>query len=187
MATKKRPPLRVVPNAKTTVPAREKRTRSNSSDPFVEQCIELMTTGQWIRGLTVRELAKEHGITVDRASELSARASAVIRMSIEGDKEGIRARMLATLDFIIKANAVADGRVAVAAIAEQGKLLGLVDSRPSVAVQVNVQQLAQLDDGTMLQKVEAQIAALTDLRARLMAKQGTPALLPAHIVEMKDD
>lgn len=170
-------------NAKK-VAAHARRTRANSSDHVVDECLHLMASGRWVRGVTVREVAEQFGITVDRASELASRASTVIRHAVEGDRDDIRARMLATLDTIISSHAEKNGKVAVAAIAEQGKLLGLTDSAPRVAVQVNVQQnLGELDDEALLSRVEAQMAKLSELRARLLAKQAhveTTRALPAH-------
>lgn len=165
------------------------RTREEA-DKGVEKCIELMTGGQWVTGRSHRAVAEEFGVSPATVKDWATSASRVIRLAIEGDREEIRARMVATLETIIADSLnkhVVDpdgvvmpspeGRTAVAAVETQAKLLGLVEQKHRV--EVNVQQYAKLTDEQMLEHVEAQLERLTELRTKLLAKKATPAL-PAH-------
>lgn len=134
----------------TTQPPRVPRARADG-DAGVSQCLELMTTGKWVPGRSHQALAAEHGVHPDTVKKWATNASRIIRLAIEGDVEDIRAQMLATLGTIVS-EAMSYERVvtdrngnsetvpqpdlkaAIAAIAEQAKLLGIVTQKHEVAV-----------------------------------------------------
>jgi PHD/YefM family antitoxin component YafN of YafNO toxin-antitoxin module len=164
------------------LPKKPRVTRA-SADAGVYRCLELMTSGLWVRGRTAHEVAKELGVSPRTAEDYATQASRIIDVAMGEDRERIRNQMVATLEEVQR-RALANPKkgelkAAIMAINSKASLLGLVDTGSKVAVQVNVQAYAQLDDASMLQKVEAQIAKLTELRARLLAKQSLLAL-PAH-------
>lgn len=100
-----------------------------------------MAAGQWVRGVTVGEVAHEFDVDIRTAETWAATASRLVRLSIEGDREEIRARMLATLDTIIAKHAGGEPRAAVAAIELQAKLLGLTTAH--VHVTGSLEQMAR--------------------------------------------
>lgn len=120
-------------------------------DAGVAQCLELMTTGKWVPGRSHQALAAEHGVHPDTVKKWATNASRIIRLAIEGDVEDIRAQMLATLGTIVseamsyeRVLTTRDGdttvvpqpdlKAAIAAIAEQAKLLGIVTQKHEVAM-----------------------------------------------------
>lgn len=154
--------------------AREVVKTAVLADAGISHCIELMTSGQWVRGKTGADVADLFEVSPRTVETWAAQANRVILHAIEGDKEGIRARMLATLDYVVSKHLEKDGRTAVAAIAEQAKLLGIVETKHKV--EVTVQQYAALTDDQMLEAVEAKLASLEELRTKLLAKKAIPAL-----------
>lgn len=105
-----------------------------------------MASGRWVTGKSNVAIAGKHGVSVATVKDWATSASRIIRLAVEGDREDIRARMLATLDTIVaKAMRLKkpvymlsgpgveaemldapDLRAAVAAIDEQARLLGLI-------------------------------------------------------------
>jgi hypothetical protein len=185
---------------KRATPACARGTKGRiRSDAGVERCIELMTSGAWVRGRSGKVVADEFGVSPETVKEWATSASRVIRLAVDGDTEDIRARMLATLDHVVSEAMSKQGaattrsgkdvevtffpapdlKAAVSAVAEQAKLLGLVEQKHKV--DVTVQAFASLDDGAMLERVRAQMAELRSLEARLEAKLGvvTVPALPA--------
>lgn len=154
--------------------AREVVKSAVLADAGISHCIKLMTSGEWVRGRTGATVAEEFGVSPRTVETWAAQANRVILHAIDGDKEGIRARMLATLDHVVATHLAKDGRTAVAAIAEQAKLLGIVETRHKV--EVSVQQYAALTDDQMLEAVESKLVELDALRTKLLAKKAIPAL-----------
>ena len=124
----------------------------------VRECVLLMTEGKWVRGKTVYEIAAKYSVHEDTAKHWSAEASRVVRSAIEGDREEIRARMVATLDSIILAQASAEPRAAVSAIELQAKLLGLLTQQ--VHVSGSLEQMARGEDADRLRVAKSVVAAL---------------------------
>lgn len=171
-----------------TVPKGATRARAREDvDKGVERCIELMTGGKWVTGRSHRAIAEEFGVSPATVKDWATSASRVIRLAIQGDADDIRSRMVATLESIVAASLdkvvtdregdvfpSPDGRVAVAAISEQAKLLGL---HAPTKVDVTVQAFAQLEPPAMLAKVRAQIAELQRLEQQLSEQvEAIPAL-----------
>ncbi|HYE92346.1 MAG TPA: hypothetical protein VEA38_15055 [Terriglobales bacterium] len=101
------------------------------SDAGVRRCVELMTTGQWVSGTSHEAVAEEFGVSPRTVESWATSASRVIRIALEGDKEAIRARMVATLETVTSLALGAktpDLKAAVSAIDSQAKLLGLAKS-----------------------------------------------------------
>jgi hypothetical protein len=158
-------------------------------DAIVQHIARLMTSGRWRTGHSHTLLAKKYELSTSTIATYATQASRLIRMSL-GNGDEIRTRLVVMLEDIHrralkKQAATGEGELydapdlksAVSAITEQAKLLGLVEStKTELSVNVNVQSYAALDDNAMLEKVEAQIARLTEVRARLLMKQSIPAL-----------
>lgn len=151
------------------VTAREQRTVS--SDAGVSACIELMTRGHWVSGRSHAEVAKKYGVSPRTVEDWATSASRVIRLAIEGDKESIRARMVATLEDVqrraLAGKSKGELKAAVMAIDSGARLLGLVDGKKRDAPPPEYNALS---DEQMLERVERQLIELGELRARLMAK-----------------
>lgn len=163
------------------------RTRERS-DAGVRRCVELMTSGLWVTGKSGAQVAEEFGVAEATVKDWATSASRVIRLAIEGDKEDIRARMIATLDLCIakamtktgaavgKGGEVSvydapDIKAAVSAVGEQAKILGLV-AKTEMEVTLRAKQLEELPPDAMLAQVEDRIAKLTELRDKLRAELG---------------
>lgn len=183
-ASKKEPRRLVDVGTRAPQPrARAKRETSITEDG-VRFCMALMTDAEWRTGVSDIAVATRFGVSVHTARQWASESTRTLRILI-GDSEDVRARLVVLLEDIhAQARHDGDWKAAVAALGKQGDLLGLVE-KPSVAVQVNVQSYAALDDASMLDKVNVQIAKLEDVRARLLAKQRTLPVLPAH-VEVQD-
>lgn len=152
------------------------------ADKGVARCVDLMTSGRWITGRSVDIVAREEGVSPETARRWAANASRIVRASIDGDLDEIRARMLATLDTVVdKAltrTAVAvskDGSVtayeapdlkaAVSAIDTQGKLLGLHTTKLDVTHGGAVMTLSRAEHLRELAKLKAEIE-LEEARAK---------------------
>jgi hypothetical protein len=150
------------------------------ADEGVRWCMQLMTSSSWRTGVSDYQTAEQFGVSIHTARGWASDAARHLRL-LMADSEEMRARIAVMLeDLHARALEGGDLKAGVAALSKQAELLGLVDRSPKVAVQVNVEQYAQLDDASMLDKVDAQIAKLTQVRARLLAKQAiTMPALPA--------
>lgn len=102
-----------------------------------------MADGLWVSGRSRDVVAGEFGVSPATVKDWATSASRVLRIHVEGDPGEIRARLVATLETIVSKAmskefscpsvddgppvtlAAADLKNAIAAIAEQGKLLGL--------------------------------------------------------------
>ncbi len=138
-----------------------------------------MTTGRWVAGASHADVALEFGVSPSTVKDWATSASRVIRLAVEGDTQDIRARMLATLDTIVSTAMAKKGvaitrsgrdvetefypapdlKAAVAAIAEQAKLLGLVVQKHDVTTRPNVAHLSREEHAAELAKLAEEIAA----------------------------
>lgn len=137
-----------------TKPSMRAPRAREDADAGVRDCLDLMTAGTWVTGTSHRDIADKHGVHPDTVKKWATNASRIIRFAIEGDAEDIRARMLATLDTIVK-KAMTTRDVfttrtgddietrfydapnlpaAISAIETQAKLLGLVVQKHEVAM-----------------------------------------------------
>lgn len=118
------------------------RARAREVDALVAEIAERMVSGKWVAGRSHRELAEREGATVDAVEKWAADAGRMLRMLSPAEREDLRARNAARLDMLydmavsaVRVVPTGDGdsevvpqpdvRGAVAALAEQGKLLGL--------------------------------------------------------------
>jgi hypothetical protein len=110
------------------------RTREDA-DAGVRDCVELMTSGQWVQGRSHLAIAEKHGVSPTTSRDWATNASRIVRIAIEGDVEDIRAQMLATLGTIVcRCMDAADHRTAVSAMETQAKLLGMLVQKHEIAV-----------------------------------------------------
>lgn len=165
---------------KTTPPARA-RERGRDVDLLVVEIAKLIASRTWVPGDTAKELAEREGVTVRRVEEWAVEAGRMLRVG--HDVETYRTLNLRRLDA--QYQKAEDTKAAVAAVAEQNKMLGL--HAPTMhKVDVSVQAYAKLSESEMLEHVEQQIARLQELRTKLLAK-GAVAVLPAVIEEVSDE
>lgn len=118
------------------------------ADAGVRHCLEMMVAGQWISGQSHAEVGKRYAVSPRTVEAWATSASRVLRLTIEGDVEDIRARMLATVDVILarsmgltvdNGDGSATGygysaKDALSAIDVKAKLLGLMVQKHEVAV-----------------------------------------------------
>lgn len=148
------------------------RARAREVDVIVQKIAAAMVAGAW-PGTLAEELVEAEGVKPKVVGQWAAEAGRLLR--IGPDVELYRGINLRRLDTHAVSS---DGKVAVAAVSEQNKMLGL--HAPTMhKVDVSVQAYAKLDDTQMLEHVETQIARLTELRTKLLAKKAIPAL-PVH-------
>jgi hypothetical protein len=165
----------------TSSPARA-RVRGRDVDMLVVEIAKLIASRQWVPGQTVHEIAAREGVKPHRVEEWAVEAGRMLRVG--HDVEMYRQLNLRRLDRQYRR--AEDTKAAVAAVAEQNKMLGL--HAPTVhKVDVSVQAYAKLDDAQMLEHVEAQLTRLTELRTRLLAKKATAALPAVIDVEVEDE
>lgn len=69
---------------------------THAREAKVQQCMEIMASGQWVRGKTVRVLAAEWGISLQAARDISAEASRRDAARVT-DKEVVRGEACASL------------------------------------------------------------------------------------------
>lgn len=119
-----------------------------------------MTSGQWIPGKSHGEVAAKFGVSPATVKDWATSASRVIRLSLEGDLQDIRARMLATLDTVVSRalrKKSPDLRAAVSAIDTQGKLLGIQMQKHDVTIGGTLMTLSRAEHLTELAKLKAEI------------------------------
>ncbi len=115
-------------------------------DALVGEIAALMASGDWVAGETVKVLASREGVTVSAVEKWSAAAGRLLRMT-QDPKEiaAKRAQNCGRLDEVYamaldnvvidresNVHLVPDIRGAVAAVAEQNKLLGLITEKHEV-------------------------------------------------------
>ena len=97
--------------------------------------MDLMTSGRWVQGQSYLAVASKYGVSPTTSRDWATNASRIVRLAIEGDVEGIRVQMLATLGTIVcRCMDAEDHKTAVSAIETQAKLLGLMVQKHEVAV-----------------------------------------------------
>lgn len=160
------------------------------ADAGVRDCMELMADGLWVSGRSHADIAAKHDVSPVTVKNWATSASRVLRFATEGDREELRARLFVTLETVIaramgrtkgvevarkvKGRRVvrvvqfpdADLRNAVSAIAEQGRLLGLVTSKVDVTTRPSVAHLSREEHLAELAKLSAEIAAETERLAK---------------------
>jgi hypothetical protein len=119
-----------VAKGKATVEGGQARTLSRARaaevDGIVAGIVDLMVTGGWVAGLSHRELAEQHKVSVERVKDWATEAGRTLRILSMVDKDELRARNQARLDAIAStAYAAGEYGDAVRAVSEQNKLLGL--------------------------------------------------------------
>jgi len=93
--TTKRPRKRAPSKA-----ARAAQAKKTETEGRIDRILDLMTSGTWIAGRSHRQLAVEWGITVTTVERLAAEASRVLRRFTRGERELIKARMIAGIEAI---------------------------------------------------------------------------------------
>lgn len=153
------------------------RDRRDQVDRVVAGILDDMVSGRWVAGRSHAALAEREGVSVERVRDWATEAGRTLRVLALVDRDELRARNQARLDALY-ALAVGkddpDVRAAVSALAEQGKLLGL--NAPEKHVVATAQSYAGLSNAEMVDKVDAQIAELQELRQRLLMKGAVLAL-----------
>lgn len=107
--------------------------------------MNLMADGLWVTGVSHAAIAEKHGVSPATVKDWATSASRVLRLSLAGDQEDLRARLVTTLERVVSAamskQAATMGgelypnpdlKAAVAALSEQAKLLGLVVTKHEV-------------------------------------------------------
>jgi hypothetical protein len=99
-------------------------------DRRVDRVVDLMTRGEWQGARSARELAGEWDVHMHTVHDYAREASGIIRRSLEGDAEDLRAQLLAGLDELTrKATSAGEYRAAIAGFELRAKVLGLVERR----------------------------------------------------------
>lgn len=151
------------PAGKRTTGATRTRTREDA-DEGVRKCVDLMVTGQWVPGASHVALAEEFGVSPVTVKDWATSASRVIRLAVEAPehREAIRSRLVATLDTVLSkalGGSRPDLKCAVMALAEQGRLLGLVTQKVDVTSKPSVAGLTKDEHRAELAKLRAEIDA----------------------------
>lgn len=149
------------------------RARARSVDEVVSEIARHMVGGTW-GGATVLAIAEREGVKPGTVREWSSDAGRLLR--IGPDVEAYRGINLRRLDETYAS--AEDAKARVAAVAEQNRMLGL-HAPTTHKVDVSATSLAALDDNAMLERLDAQIARLTELRSQLLQRMALPAL-PAN-------
>ncbi len=110
------------------------RTREGA-DAGVQDCLALMTRGQWITGRSHIDVAARHGVSPDTVKAWATSASRIVRFAMEADVEDIRARMVSTLEGVIaEARTDGDHKAVVSAVDTQARLLGMMIQKHEVVM-----------------------------------------------------
>lgn len=112
----------------------------------VDHIVGLMARGEWRAAASHRDLAVLWGVSVGSVQDYAREASGILRHLVEGDVEGIRAAVVASVERI-RVDALAntrtwkgkqypspDYRSALMAVELQAKLLGLIVNKADVRV-----------------------------------------------------
>ena len=109
----------------------KKRTRIDA-DAGVRDCMELMAAKLWKPGGSHKAVAARHGVSPATVKDWATCASRLIRLYVDADRERWRAKLVATLEMVVSKGMRGDLRAVVSAVAEEGKLLGLVIQKHEV-------------------------------------------------------
>lgn len=139
---------------------------------------QVMREGLWVRGVTGKDLAVEWGLHQKTVEDDAAEAWR--RVCAEANDATLMQPTIAgTLAVALAQAADSHKFKEVASLGDTlSKIIG-ARAPERKHVSINVQHYAQLSDDEMLERVEAKLVELTELRARLLAKKAIPAL-PAH-------
>lgn len=89
-----------------------------------------MAAGQWVSRQSLVQVAQEFGVTPHTVEAWATSASRIIRASVSGHMEDIRARMLVTLEGVIaEARAAKKHKEAIQAVDTYARLLGIMVQR----------------------------------------------------------
>lgn len=66
----------------------------------IQQCVELMSCGAWVNGVTSRKLAEKWGLRYETVSRYAAEASRIVSSTVIGSEE-LKARLNLMLDTCI--------------------------------------------------------------------------------------
>jgi len=155
------------------------RARARDVDKLVVEIARLMVDGEW--SLEARlALAEREKVKPNTVDEWASDAGRMLRINV--DLETLRSTNIRRLDETFASTK--DAKAKVAAVAEQNKMLGL---HAPEKVSVTVQAYEQLDDASMLARIEEKIAALTELRATYMARLRVVEMVPALPARGDDD
>lgn len=106
------------------------RERAERTDAGVMACVDLMVEGKWVPGRSYREIAHRFEVSPRTAENWATNASRLVRMAVDADADGIRARLLTTLASVLAdARIDRDHKACVAAVAETSRLLDLAERR----------------------------------------------------------
>lgn len=164
----------------------KKRDREDA-DAGVRRCMELMADGLWVSGRSHEMVAAEFDVSPATVKNWATNASRILRIALDEDKEGLRARMVATLENIVSAamrtvkpvtvrKRVRSGgkfvmrseteflphpslAAAVSAVQTQAQLLGLIAQKVDVTTRPSVAHLSREEHAAELAKLAAEIAA----------------------------
>lgn len=157
------------------VPSATPARAREDADEGVRECLRLMTSGQWVAGQSHEEVAAKHGVSPATVKNWATNASRIIRLATDEAKEDIRARLVATLDNIVKTAMQKQGcavgktgeahyfdapdlRAAVSAVETSAKLLGLITNRHEVTQKPHVAHLTKEEHLEELEKLTKEIA-----------------------------
>lgn len=99
--------------------------------------MDLMAAGLWVPGRSHELVAAQFEVAPATVKDWATSASRILRLAVEEDAEGLRARLTATLDTIVSRALSADKpdyRAAVSAVDTHARLLGLVVQKHEVAM-----------------------------------------------------
>lgn len=151
------------------------RARARVVDDIVVEIARWMVDGAWTLE-KAGELATREGVRPGTVEQWASDAGRLLRIGV--DMDALRAVNVRRLDETYQRARHEDPKAAVAAISEQNRMLGL---HAPERVSVTVKAYADLDDETMLARIEERIAEYQQLRDRLKAKL---RIVDAEPVEM---
>lgn len=86
-----------------------------------------MAAGQWVSRQSLVQVGAEFGVEPSTVERWATNASRIIRASVSGQLEDVRARMLVTLEGVIaEARAAKKHKEAIQAVDTYARLLGLM-------------------------------------------------------------
>jgi hypothetical protein len=143
------------------------RARAREVDKLVLEIVQMMLVGEWVAGASHRAFADRERVTLATVERWASEAGRMLR--IAPDVERHAAINIARLDA---AHALArrtnDVKGAVAAIAEQNKMIGAhAPEKHAHRVHIAVEAFAKLSPAEMLLKVREQLRDLGALEKQL--------------------
>lgn len=157
------------------------RTRVDA-DAGVQDCIEIMTAGEWVAGRSHKIVADKHGVSPATVKDWATSASRVIRALATVDQGEIRTRILTGLErateLAFKQIGVTvtgeeyskpDIKGAVSALVAQAQILGLITNKHEVTSKPPA-TMSREEHRAALKKLQEEIAAE---EARLQAEEPT--------------